>query len=161
MTLQRPPWPVRLGDGPEQRLSRLKLGFRGVTRRWDRAVRRRELYRVVMLWVIGAVLGFAVAWEFLSSPWPPIATLKHYMAFPNCAATRMVGLAPAYKGQPGYWSRNDRDKDGIACEPWPNQRKNTTPAIVKRIRPRVETWPEAYCVLINCSICARSSGVSS
>ena len=118
MTVQRPPWPVRLGDGAEQRLRRLKLGFDRVSRRWDRTLRRRQLYRTTTLWIIGTALGFAVAWGFLNSPWPPITTLKHLAAFPNCAATRIVGLAPAHKGQPGYWSRNDRDKDGIACELW-------------------------------------------
>ncbi|WP_245451207.1 excalibur calcium-binding domain-containing protein [Borborobacter arsenicus] len=33
--------------------------------------------------------------------------------------TRLVGLAPALRGQPGYWRSNDADHDGIACEPWP------------------------------------------
>jgi len=30
-----------------------------------------------------------------------------------------MGLAPARRGQPGYWQKNDADNDGIACEPWP------------------------------------------
>jgi hypothetical protein len=34
---------------------------------------------------------------------------------------RMVGLAPARRGQPGYYPQHDRDKDGIACEPWPRR----------------------------------------
>ena len=50
----------------------------------------------------------------------PIAlrAMKHLTAFPNCGATRAVGLAPAVKGQPGYWRRHDRDRDGVACEVW-------------------------------------------
>ncbi|MGO4722439.1 MULTISPECIES: excalibur calcium-binding domain-containing protein [unclassified Inquilinus] len=39
------------------------------------------------------------------------------MAFPNCASARLVGLAPASRGEPGYYSRHDRDDDGVACEP--------------------------------------------
>ena len=30
-------------------------------------------------------------------------------AAPNCAAARAVGLAPAYRGQPGYYPQHDRD----------------------------------------------------
>ncbi|RUX00540.1 excalibur calcium-binding domain-containing protein [Mesorhizobium sp. M8A.F.Ca.ET.202.01.1.1] len=48
----------------------------------------------------------------------PLSALRHLAAFPNCAAARAVGLAPARKGQPGYWPTHDADKDGIACEPW-------------------------------------------
>jgi Excalibur calcium-binding domain len=102
-----------------KRLRGLREGFQRVSRRWDSASRRRKFYHAVMLWGVGAVGSFAVTWYFLSSAWPPVATLKHLAAFPNCDAARLVGLAPARKGEPGYWSRNDRDKDGIACEPWP------------------------------------------
>ena len=52
------------------------------------------------------------------SPWPPLLTLRHFAAVFNCSAARAVGLAPAYRGQPGYWRTNDRDGDGEACEPW-------------------------------------------
>jgi hypothetical protein len=51
------------------------------------------------------------------SPWPPDLTLRHWLAAPNCAAARMAGLAPARRGQPGYFSDHDADHDGIACEP--------------------------------------------
>lgn len=44
---------------------------------------------------------------------------RHLLAAPNCDAARSVGLAPAQRGQPGYWSKHDADNDGIACEPWP------------------------------------------
>jgi hypothetical protein len=40
---------------------------------------------------------------------------------PNCAAARAVGLVPAYWGQPGYCTKHDPDKHGIACEPWPRR----------------------------------------
>lgn len=34
----------------------------------------------------------------------------------NCASARAAGVAPIYKGQPGYAAHLDRDGDGIACE---------------------------------------------
>ena len=49
------------------------------------------------------------------SPW---AALRHLAAFQNCSAARAVGLAPAHRGEPGYWPTHDADHDGIACEPW-------------------------------------------
>lgn len=36
--------------------------------------------------------------------------------YPNCAAARAAGVAPIYRGQPGYRPELDRDRDGIACE---------------------------------------------
>ncbi|EJR99638.1 excalibur calcium-binding domain-containing protein [Bacillus cereus] len=36
--------------------------------------------------------------------------------YKNCAAVRVAGKAPLYKGQPGYDSHLDRDGDGVACE---------------------------------------------
>ncbi|MBZ9741988.1 MULTISPECIES: excalibur calcium-binding domain-containing protein [unclassified Mesorhizobium] len=48
----------------------------------------------------------------------PFSVLRHLAAFPNCTAARLVGLAPARRGEPGYWPTHDADHDGIACEPW-------------------------------------------
>lgn len=45
--------------------------------------------------------------------------MRHFAAYPNCMSARAVGLAPARRGQPGYWPHLDRDRDGIACEPYP------------------------------------------
>nr|WP_321327690.1 DUF1294 domain-containing protein [uncultured Parasphingorhabdus sp.] len=38
--------------------------------------------------------------------------------YPNCSAARSAGVAPLYRGDPGYRSPLDRDNDGIACEPY-------------------------------------------
>jgi Excalibur calcium-binding domain len=51
--------------------------------------------------------------------WPLTVALRHVAAAPNCAAARVMGLAPAWRGQPGYYPQHDADRDGIACEPWP------------------------------------------
>ncbi|WP_241217034.1 GmrSD restriction endonuclease domain-containing protein [Bifidobacterium goeldii] len=36
--------------------------------------------------------------------------------YQNCAAVRAAGKAPLYQGQPGYSTKLDRDRDGVACE---------------------------------------------
>ncbi len=118
---QKPPrpkiWPIHNNlVVAETRLQNLKRGFQRISRRWDRPVKLRKLYRTVTIAAIAATAGFALTWYFLTSPWPLIPTFKHLAAFPNCNAARLVGLAPAYMGQPGYWAHNDRDGDGIACE---------------------------------------------
>jgi hypothetical protein len=68
------------------------------------------------------VAGFAVVWQLVSSPWPVTTTLRHIASAPNCSFARLVGLAPARMGEPGYWRLHDRDGDGIACEPKPSRR---------------------------------------
>jgi hypothetical protein len=103
----------------EERLRELKRGFRAVSRRYERAMMARKLPRFAMIATLAVVVASAVAWGFIKSPWPFASTVAHIMSVPNCAAARAVDLAPAKKGQPGYWGRHDRDGDGLACEPWP------------------------------------------
>jgi hypothetical protein len=57
-----------------------------------------------------------------SARWSAGMALRHAAAAPNCAVARVVGLAPAYRGQPGYYPQHDRDGDGIACEPFSGSR---------------------------------------
>jgi hypothetical protein len=38
--------------------------------------------------------------------------------FSGCREVRAAGLAPLYRGQPGYRPEMDGDDDGIACEPY-------------------------------------------
>src|SRR5215212_659917 len=72
--------------------------------------------------VPSALIGAALCWTLLSFiPWHPLEILKHVAAFPNCSAARAVGVAPSYRGRPGYWSKHDRDNDGISCEIWPRR----------------------------------------
>jgi hypothetical protein len=46
-------------------------------------------------------------------PKPPAPAPAYYA---NCSAARAAGVAPLYRGQPGYRSALDRDNDGVACE---------------------------------------------
>jgi hypothetical protein len=107
------------GRDPEAEMFRLKSRSQAVSRRLDRPISFRRLDRwasVAALTVMGAG---ALYWGLVVlSPWPPMMMLKHIASFPNCDAARAVGLAPARKGEPGYWPSHDADQDGIACEPW-------------------------------------------
>ena len=51
-----------------------------------------------------------------SSYTPPAQSSGGNVYYPNCDAVRAAGKAPLYRGQPGYSTKLDRDKDGIACE---------------------------------------------
>lgn len=72
------------------------------------------IYSLLVLLFVGVA-----AIKIINSPLPPATALRHFVAAPNCAAARAMGLAPARKGQPGYYVRHDRDNDGIACERFP------------------------------------------
>lgn len=88
-------------------------------KRWgDEVVSRRDLARYAAYFVCLSIGSFAIFTAFANSPWPMMTTLKHFAAARNCDAARAVGLAPAYRGEPGYYARHDRDRDGIACEPY-------------------------------------------
>ena len=105
------------GRDPEKELRRLKRRFRAVSRRADRARRLRRSYRWARVWVPLGVGGAAVVYFGLAtlSPWPPITTVRHLLAAPNCAAARAVGLAPARWGEPGHWQHHDQDGGGVVC----------------------------------------------
>ena len=118
-------WRVYRNRGPEVRAQRLKRRFQKVSRRLDQRVGRRQLLRSARMPVMVALGAGAITWGLMTAPWSAtesswsaMTSAKHLPAAPNCDAARAVGLAPAYRGQPGYWPRHDRDDDGIACEPW-------------------------------------------
>ena len=106
---------------PDKAAAHLKHRFQQVTRRLEWRGKHRRLWRVIGISAAttAIVVGLLSLLIMSLSPWPVMATIRHVAAAPNCAAARAVGLAPARRGQPGYWSRHDRDNDGIACEPWP------------------------------------------
>lgn len=49
----------------------------------------------------------------------PASTTVYYR---NCTEARAAGVAPIYRGQPGYRPALDRDNDGVACEPYRRRR---------------------------------------
>ena len=48
------------------------------------------------------------------APAPAPAPVEVY--YENCDAVRAAGATPIYAGDPGYSTKLDRDKDGVACE---------------------------------------------
>lgn len=129
MTKTPSPWSVHQGRDPEAELRSLKKRFEKVSSRYFRRKELRRGYRFPLLVMLAAVGSFALTWAAIAykpwtafagaSTWSAMTMLKHIAAFPNCSAARAAGLAPAYRGQPGYWPQHDRDKDGWACEPYP------------------------------------------
>ena len=116
------PWGAHRSRHPDRQAQSLKARFQQVTRLIEKD-KRRGAYRWILTTVAFAV-GVGAVYLALeaSSQWPALTTLKHLLAAPNCTAARAVGLAPAYRGNPGYWAKHDADNDGIACEPWPRSR---------------------------------------
>ncbi|WP_348638272.1 excalibur calcium-binding domain-containing protein [Bradyrhizobium sp. ISRA463] len=115
------PNPVRPGPGPEQRLRDLQRRFRAVSTRLDRASKLRSVLKAAIA-IVAATVSFAIVWGVASNPWPAATTFRHIASAPNCDFARLVGLAPARRGEPGYWKHHDGDGDGIACEQWPRRR---------------------------------------
>lgn len=115
-------WRVYDGRVPEPELRRLEGRFRVAVRRHNRALRLHKIYSWTGALALPTIGIAALCLELAtSSSWPPPVMLKHLASAPNCAAARAVGLAPAHRGEPGYWSRHDRDQDGVACERGPRR----------------------------------------
>ncbi|WP_424138720.1 excalibur calcium-binding domain-containing protein [Roseomonas chloroacetimidivorans] len=99
--------------------------------------RRRQLRRAlqyapitVLLLLVGSYWastsgqGSSAPWRFSGAQDVSSLTVeaRHRLAARNCDTARAVGLAPAGRGEPGYWPHLDADNDGVACEPWPHSR---------------------------------------
>lgn len=79
--------------------------------------RRVDFQRGFVEWsqATGALVNRTVA--SVTAPAPaPAPTPPSGAYYPNCAAARAAGVAPLYRGEPGYRPGLDRDGDGIACE---------------------------------------------
>ena len=128
MTITPRPWGAdRLSD-PDRRADALRAKFARVSRRIERAYSMRKAKPCIALALVSLVAGAAIfIYWHANAKWTLGETLRHLLAAPNCASARTVGLAPAYRGQPGYWPKLDADKDGIACEPWPRRKRFYSP----------------------------------
>ena len=58
--------------GAQKRLSELKGGFSGVSRRWNGPIQLKELFRAARLPGVAAICGALFVWYLLTSPWPPV-----------------------------------------------------------------------------------------
>lgn len=88
-----------------------------------RRLRETTSSKALRPWILLGVLAGGVLGITAASPWPLTLSVRHLLAARNCDTARLVGLAPAVRGAPGYWTWNDADQDGIACEPWPRWRQ--------------------------------------
>ncbi|HUO97794.1 MAG TPA: excalibur calcium-binding domain-containing protein [Rhizomicrobium sp.] len=96
----------------------LRNRFARVTRNaWRRDRLRREAVTAVRVTALLAFVTLPVSLVMTANGWPVGLALRHFAAAFNCDAARSVGLAPARRGEPGYWPWLDRHQDGIACEP--------------------------------------------
>lgn len=111
-----------LRAGSEFRLDALRRRFCAFrdARHWRFDSWRRRL----RYWLIPALLGASVGfgglqvYDLSEKFGSAELALRHLAAAPDCNAARAQGLAPARRGEPGYYARHDRDNDGIACEPY-------------------------------------------
>lgn len=88
---------------------------RGAPRPGSRWLRRYWLPLAIV-----AALAVLAGWSLAAvKPRTVGEGARHLLAAPNCDAARAVGLAPARRGEAGYYAAHDADGDGIACEPWP------------------------------------------
>lgn len=111
---------ARRDHDPDAKARDLKSRFSAVANRSFRSQKHNSMLRWAR-WPVAMFAGllvFSVGLVSLS-PWEPAITIRHLASFPNCDAARSMSLAPSRQGEPGYWSSHDRDRDGIACEPWP------------------------------------------
>ncbi|WP_409515774.1 excalibur calcium-binding domain-containing protein [Brevundimonas sp.] len=72
------------------------------------------------------LFGAVVLWPekpTYERPFTPTEKVRHVLAKPNCSAARLMRLAPARRGEPGYHLEHDRDRDGWACELMPRRRR--------------------------------------
>ena len=112
---------VHHGRNPEKELRNLQHQFRAASRRHDGISAPRLAHKRVKIWpltILGAIALYLVLANFL--PWLPSMALESGPYYRNCDAARAAGVAPIYRGQPGYRLPLDRDGDGIACEPRPH-----------------------------------------
>ena len=65
--------------------------------------------------IAGAPVAHAAPSTTTPSP-APAPTTGSSVYYKNCAEACADGVAPIYRGQPGYRPGLDRDGDGIACE---------------------------------------------
>jgi hypothetical protein len=74
---------------------------------------------------LGAVIALGIAVAPVANATPtttttaPAPTSGSGTYYKSCKEACAAGVAPIYKGQPGYRSGLDRDGDGIACEVCP------------------------------------------
>jgi Excalibur calcium-binding domain len=94
--------------------------------RGARRARQRESFAVQV--ISGCTLVGIASWTLapqLISQWRTSSTspaeveaVERSIYYQGCDEARAAGVAPIYRGSPGYREGMDGDDDGIACEPY-------------------------------------------
>ena len=110
---------------PEIEAQKLKRRFQAVSdrsfrSRGPRKFKRRSWNGIIVLAGLAAVATYILyTWVWRSNLWPSEQVRVQAAYITDCSSARRMGIAPLYKGFPGYRASLDRDGDGIACEPYP------------------------------------------
>jgi hypothetical protein len=113
------------GRDPEREAQNLKRRFQAVSersfsRRGPREAKHRSWSGALAVVRLAAIAAYIVyTWVWRSNLWPSEQVRSQAASITDCASARRMGIAPLYKGFPGYSASLDRDGDGIACEPYP------------------------------------------
>ena len=73
----------------------------------------RILVQVLMIPLV--IISITLSIYIQTSPYERVEALRHLLALSGCNTAMSIGLAPAFRGEIGYHTRNDPDGDGIAC----------------------------------------------
>ncbi|ANY77488.1 hypothetical protein BB934_03995 [Microvirga ossetica] len=117
-------WHVYTGRAPAIEVQKLKRRFQAVSdrsfsRRGARKFKRRSWDRIIVIAGLAAVATYILyTWAWRSNLWPSEQVRLQAAYITDCTSARRMGIAPLYKGFPGYRASLDRDGDGIACEPY-------------------------------------------
>jgi hypothetical protein len=125
LNTRKPRWRDYSRFDPDRRARELKQQFQVVSKR---SFGRRLIQDTRS--VDGPVIGFAVVlvaiagfiffrWVWNSNLWTSNQMVVRATYLRTCSDAARVGVFPLYSGHPGYQEHLDRDRDGIACEPYP------------------------------------------
>ena len=110
---------VHAGRDLEAELRRLKGRFRAVSRRYERAIELRRSRTWAAVTIERAIVAGALYGTMMAAAPGADHHAQACGSDPELRCRRAMGLTPARGGQPGYYCWHDRDRDGIAFEPWP------------------------------------------
>jgi hypothetical protein len=119
------PWAQPRFRDRDKEAAKLKARFAAVSgrsfpRRPPQFLRGADWSVVFMVVALGAVFALVLyRWSWNSNLRSANQVLLQARTIRTCDDARRIGIAPLYSGYAGYREHLDRDRDGIACEPYP------------------------------------------
>lgn len=110
---------------PEIEAQKLERRFQAVSNRsfrtrGPRKFKRRSWNGILILAGFAAVAAYVLyTWAWKSNLWPTEHARLQAAYVTDCASARRLGTAPLYRGFRGDRASLDRDREGVACEPFP------------------------------------------